>query len=138
MKIRNWFLFIFAAISLKGTAQNNSLYKAEREKTHTLIHTKLKVAFNFEEKQLDGEAWITAKPHFYATNTLVLDAKSMLIHAVSLDGKTLPYDYDAYKLTVKLPKKYTKEESFTVYIKYTARPEKIKEKGSNAITSAKG
>ena len=138
MKLKIWFLFIYIAFTAIGFAQNNLIYKAEKEKTHTLIHTKLKVDFNFEEKQLNGEAWVTAKPHFYATNTFVLDAKSMLIHEISLKGTTLLYDYDDFKITVKLPRKYTKEEKFTIYIKYTARPEKIKEQGSNAITGAKG
>ncbi|AUC84245.1 peptidase M1 [Polaribacter sp. ALD11] len=138
MKIKYWFLIIFIAITSIGFSQNNSIYKAEREKTYNLIHTKLKVDFNFVEKQLNGEAWVTAKPHFYASNQFVLDAKAMLIHEVSLNGKKLDYDYDDYEITVKLPKKYTKEEEFTIYIKYTARPEKVKEKGSAAITAAKG
>ena len=130
MKLKNWFLFIFVAVTSINFAQNNSIYQAEREKTHTLIHTKLKVDFNFEAKQLNGEVWVTAKPHFYATNTFVLDAKAMLIHEISLKGTAVLYDYDDYKITVKLPRKYTKEEKFTIYIKYTARPEKVKEKGS--------
>jgi aminopeptidase N len=138
MKIKNCFLFFFIAITAIGYSQNNSIYKATGEKTHNLMHTKLKVDFNFEEKQLNGEAWITAKPHFYATDLFTLDAKSMLIREVSLNGKEIEYDYDDYEITLKLPKKYSKEEAFTVYIKYTARPEKIKEKGSAEITSAKG
>ena len=138
MKLKNWFLFIFVTVATLGFAQNNLRYKAAKEKTHTLIHTKLKVDFNFEEKQLNGEAWITAKPHFYATNRFVLDAKSMLLHQVSLNGKLLEYEYDGYEIAVQLPKKYSREEEFTLYIQYTARPEKVKEKGSAAITSAKG
>ena len=138
MKFKNWFLYIFIAITTVGFSQNNAIYKAEREKKHDLIHTKLKVDFNFKDKQLNGEAWISAKPHFYASAEFVLDAKAMLIHEVSLNGNKLEYDYDDYEITVKLPKKYTKEEAFTIYIKYTARPEKVKEKGSAAITAAKG
>ena len=138
MKLKNWFLFIFVAATINSIAQNNSIYKATKEKTHTLIHTKLKVNFNFEEKQLNGEAWITAKPHFYATSTFVLDAKAMLIHEISLDGNALNYNYDDYKITIKLPKEYTKQEEFTIYLKYTARPEKVKEQGNVAIKAAKG
>ena len=138
MKLKNWFLFIFVAATINSIAQNNSIYKATKEKTHTLIHTKLKVNFNFEKKQLNGEAWITAKPHFYATSTFVLDAKAMLIHEISLDGNALNYNYDDYKITIKLPKEYTKQEEFTIYLKYTARPEKVKEQGSVAIKAAKG
>ena len=138
MKIKNWFRFLFVTITATGFCQNNSNYKAAKEKTHDLIHTKLKVDFNFEEKQLNGEAWITAKPHFYASGTFVLDAKAMLFREVSLNGKKVEYDYDGAEITIKLPKKYTKEEPFTVYLKYIARPEKVKEKGSAAITAAKG
>ena len=138
MKIKNCFLFIFIAISAIGFSQNNAIYKAEKEKTHDLIHTKLKVDFNFKKKQLNGEAWVTAKTHFYATNLFTLDAKAMLIHKVSLNGEIVDYDYDDFEITLKLPKKYSKEETFTVYIKYTARPEKVKEKESGTITSAKG
>ncbi|MFL3661938.1 MAG: M1 family aminopeptidase [Polaribacter sp.] len=138
MKIKNWFRFLFVTITATGFCQNNSNYKAAKEKTHDLMHTKLKVDFNFEEKQLNGEAWITAKPHFYASGTFVLDAKAMLFREVSLNGKKVEYDYDGAEITIKLPKKYTKEEPFTVYLKYIARPEKVREKGSAAITAAKG
>ena len=41
-------------------------------------------------------------------------------------------------MTIQLPKIYQKEEEFTLYIKYTAQPEKVYQKGSNAITDAKG
>lgn len=138
MKIQQTFIYIFLFISCFSFGQISGFYHPEREKTHDLIHTKLKVDFNFKEKQLNGEAWVTAKPHFYATNTFVLDAKAMLIHEVSLNNKKLEYNYDEYQITINLPKKFTKEEEFTLYIKYTARPEKVKDKGSNAITSAKG
>ncbi|MGY8939976.1 MAG: M1 family peptidase, partial [Flavobacteriales bacterium] len=108
MKIKNWFRFLFVAITATGFCQNNSNYKGTKEKTHDLMHTKLKVDFNFEEKQLNGEAWITAKPHFYASNTFVLDAKAMLIREVSVNGKTVDFDYDGAEIKIKLPKKYTK------------------------------
>ncbi|MGY0426199.1 MAG: M1 family aminopeptidase, partial [Polaribacter sp.] len=113
-------------------------YKPEREKINDLVHTKLKVNFLFDKKQMNGEAWVTAKPHFYATNKLILDAKAMLIYEVSMDNKKLKYSYNNLQLTINLSKEYTKDEEFTVYIKYRARPEKVKETGSAAITSAKG
>lgn len=138
MKFKICFLILFVGITTIGISQNTTNYKAEREKTHSLIHTKLKVDFNFDKKELNGEAWITAKPYFYDSSTFVLDAKAMLIHTITLQNKKLDYHYDGYQITINLPKKYTKEETFTVYINYTARPEKVKEKGSDAITAAKG
>ena len=37
-----------------------------------LIHTKLEVSFNWNESQLNGKATITAKPHFYESDELIL------------------------------------------------------------------
>lgn len=119
-------------------AQNASTYKAEKDKVFDLVHTQLKVAFNFQEKTMDGEAWVTAKPHFYAQDKFVLDAKGMLIHKVSINNEVLAYNYNGQELRIDLPKKYTKEEAFIVYVKYTSQPEKVKQKGSKAITDAKG
>jgi aminopeptidase N len=137
MKFRNIFLLNLLLFSASILAQSKT-YRAEKEKKHNLIHTKLNVDFNFDDKSMNGEAWITAKPHFYATNTIALDANAMLIHEVSLNNKVLSYDYNEYVLEIELPKTYTKNEEFTIYIKYTARPEKVKEEGSKAITDAKG
>ncbi|MGJ8743234.1 M1 family aminopeptidase [Polaribacter sp.] len=138
MKIQKSLLFLFLMLTFVGFSQSTTTYRAEKDKVHNLIHTKLKVDFNFKEKQLNGEAWITAKPHFYTTNKIELDAKAMLIHKVSFEEKTLSYNYDGTKLLIDLPKEYTRNQEFTIYVKYTARPEKVKQKGSAAITDAKG
>ncbi|TVZ54927.1 aminopeptidase N [Lutibacter sp. Hel_I_33_5] len=129
---------IFIVSFLTVFSQSNQQYRAEREKVHNLIHTKLKVDFNFKEKQLNGEEWVTAAPHFYATNKIVLDAKTMIIHKVQLNNIDLDYHYDDAKIAIELPKEYKRNEEFTLYIKYTARPEKVKQKGSAAISDAKG
>ena len=96
------------------------------------------MSFNFKEKELNGEAWLTLRPYFYATNKVALDAKAMIIDVVKLGDDELPYNYDGLKLLIDLPKTYSKEENYTLYIKYTARPEKVRQKGSSAITQAKG
>ncbi len=137
MKFQRIVAFCFLLISYSNFAQS-AVYRAEREKIHDLVHTKLKVDFNFSNKTMNGEAWITAKPHFYATDKISLDAKSMLIHSITLNNSKLDYNYDDYDLIIDLPKTYQKNEEFTLYIKYTSRPEKVKDKGSQAITDAKG
>lgn len=104
-----------------------------------LIHTKLEVSFNWEKSQLNGVATITAKPHFYATDSIILDAKAMEIHDVKIDGKSLGYKYnDAMFLRIGLDKEYTRDEKYTIVIDYTAKPEEKKEGGSSAISSDKG
>ena len=142
MKLQRLFFVIILLLSCFSVFSQiqdpSTLYRKEREKINDLIHTKLKVSFNFENKELNGQEWVTLQPHFYKTKEVVLDAKAMIIHTIALGGANLNYNYDGFKLTIDLPKEYKKGETFTLYIKYTARPEKVKSKGSNAITSAKG
>ena len=138
MKFSNILFAALLCVQQFLSAQNPT-YQPEREKIHNLVHTKLNVDFNFAAKTMNGEAWITAKPHFYSSKSITLDAKAMLIHEVKMNQKPLPFSYDDnLKLTIQLPKTYQKDEEFTLYIKYTAQPEKVYQKGSNAITDAKG
>ena len=116
----------------------NNAYRGENEKINDLVHTKLKVAFDYSKRHLIGEAWITLEPHMYNVNTLELDANSMLIHKISSGNKDLKYDYDGKKIKIKLGNTYGKGEEYTVYISYTARPEEVEQGGSAAITSDKG
>ena len=107
-----------------------------------LVHTRLDVKFDWNKMYLYGKAWITLKPHFYATDSLKLDAKGFDIHEVSLvksNGKIpLRYSYDSLLLNIKLDKSYSKDENYTIYIDYTAKPNELKVKGSEAITDARG
>ena len=130
---------LFFLFCLFLNAQNTAPYKPSNEIVHSLEHTKLAIKPDFEKEILYGEAWITAKPHFYPSNQLVLNAKSMLIHEVkTIDGQPLKYNYGNDSLRINLTKEYKKGEQFGVYIKYTARPNEVKDEGGAAITSAKG
>jgi aminopeptidase N len=117
-------------------------YRATSEKINDLVHTRVDARFDFAKAQMKGKAWITLRPHFYATDSLRLDAKGMDIHEVALvrAAKNVPlkYDYDGSNLRVKLDRSYRNAESYTVYIDYTARPDELETKGSAAITDAKG
>ena len=136
-------LLALATLGIQAQENNNTPtinpeYRAEREKINDLVHTKLKVSFDFGKQHLLGEAWITLKPHFYNVSQLELDAKAMLIHKVTLNGKDLKYEHDGNVLVIQLDKTYTRNDEYTVYIDYTARPEEVTQQGSAAITSAKG
>ncbi|MBJ2174371.1 M1 family peptidase [Aureibaculum sp. A20] len=131
-------IFNFSFAQEADSTSVKQVYQAEREKINDLVHTKLKVSFDFAKSQMAGEAWITLKPHFYPVQSVTLDAKGMLIHKVSRDGKSLKYDYDGSKLIIKLENIYVKDEEYTLHIAYTARPEEVTQEGSAAITSAKG
>ncbi|MGP8216681.1 MAG: M1 family aminopeptidase [Bacteroidia bacterium] len=109
-----------------------------------LIHTKLEVSFDWGKKYLYGKATITLKPYYYPTDTVVLDAKGMDLHEISmLKGKEktpLKYTYDNKQIHIKLGKWYKKSETYTLFIDYTSKPEELKDEqeGSAAITSHKG
>ena len=134
------FLLVGYAFSQTDTS-GRTLYRATAEKKTALKHTKLKVSFNFDNQTLNGEEWLTAAPYFYPTDSLILNAKSMLIHTVAIDNKgkqqPLTYQYKEDLLKIKLDKTYQKDEDYTIYIKYTAQPEKVLDKGSLAITDTK-
>jgi aminopeptidase N len=87
-----------------------------------------------------GKAWITAKPYFYPTNSMTLDAKNFDIHKVTMDGTNavLKYSYQDNQLTIDLGKNFTRNDKFTVYVEYTAKPNEGQKGGSEAITSDKG
>lgn len=114
------------------------VYHASRTVLTDLINTKLEVSFDWTKSWLIGKETLQAKPHYYASNELILDAKGMEIKSVSMAGKTLVYDYKDDVLTIKLDKTYTRDESYTVVIDYIAKPDERKTGGSNAITSDKG
>lgn len=124
------------------TSGRKKVYRATHTKVTELKHTKLKVNFDYQKEQMNGEEWLTASPYFYPSNTLTLDAKGMLIHEVALEsnGKKSPlkYDYKDDVLSVTLDKTYQKNQDYTVYIKYTSRPNEVKQEGSAAINDAKG
>ncbi len=124
------------------TSGRESVYRATHTITTELKHTKLKVSFDYEKEHMHGEEWLTASPYFYESDSLVLNAKGMLIHEVALDNKgqrkPLQYNYKNDILHINLDKKYQRQQDYTVYIKYTARPNEVKQDGSAAINDAKG
>jgi aminopeptidase N len=134
--------FITGFASGQQTVDASKSYRAFATKINNLVHTKLNATFDYSKSYLNGKAWITLKPHFYATDSLQLDAKGMDIHKVELvkAGKNIPlkYSYDNYFLNIKLDRTYQRDEKYVVYIDYTAKPDELKTEGSAAITDAKG
>ncbi len=138
MKKGIFLLVFFMTLSL-FKAQDYSNYHPSSTLINDLVHTKLKVSFDIPNEKLFGETWITLQPHFYPTDSLTLDAKGMEIAKVMLNGeKDLKYTYKDSKLKINLDKIYKKGESYMVYIKYTAIPSTVTQKGSAAINDAKG
>ncbi|MEY4602950.1 MAG: hypothetical protein RIT43_242 [Bacteroidota bacterium] len=114
------------------------VYRATETILTDLIHTRLEVSFDWKLSRMKGVAQITAKPHFYPSDSLILDAKGMDILKVQLEGKDLTYTYDSSFLKIKLGRMFTRADKYTVAISYVAKPEERTTGGSSAITSDKG
>jgi aminopeptidase N len=145
------FIFLMLVLSswISLLAQESSpndaelkIYRATATRINDLVHTKLDVKFDYDKSYLYGKAWITLKPHYFSTDSLLLDAKGMDIHHVSMmtkkNNQTLIYTYDGSKLNINLGKIYKRSESYTIYIEYTSKPNELKGKGSSAISDDRG
>ncbi len=140
-------MFVFAAFSQStDNSKNNGdwkrIYRASATKINDLVDTKLEVKFDYDKQWMYGKEWVTLHPHFYPTDTLTLDAKSMAINKVALvkGGKMMPlqYKYDSSQLFITLDKPYKRTENYVIYIDYISRPNTVKSNGSAAITDNKG
>ncbi|RYE34958.1 MAG: M1 family peptidase [Sphingobacteriaceae bacterium] len=136
---------LFTTLLHAQTSQINpalQIYRATPTKINDLVNTKLDVRFDYAKHYLYGKEWVTLKPHFYPTDSLTLDAKGMDINQISIvkNSKNVPlkYTYDSLQLKIKLDKKYTSAENYTLYLSYTSKPDELKVKGSAAISDAKG
>jgi aminopeptidase N len=142
-------LFFLAGLSVMAQTKPaaDTAWKKEYRETATrindLVHTRLEVKPDFSKSWLYGKAWITLKPHFYATDSLTLDAKGMEIKKIALIKGTqqlpLKYTYDDWQLKIHLDKTYKATETYTVYVEYTAKPDEFEEKyAQGAMLGIKG
>jgi aminopeptidase N len=118
------------------------VYRASNTRVNDLLHTRIEISFSWEKQHAFGKATLTLRPYFYPTDSLTLDAKGFLIDEVSLvSGKEkspLQYDYRNQKIYIKLNRTYKNNETYQIFVKYTARPNELPKGGSAAISSAKG
>lgn len=138
------------------------VYRATNTKSSDIIHTKLWVSFDWQKSQMLGKAEILAKPYFYPTNMLYLNARGMDIKSVAVERmvfvqatamekghkksvssesfvpQTSSYKYENDSLKIDLGSVYTKDDKYKVTIEYLAKPNELKKGGSGAISDDKG
>lgn len=150
--MKNLFLsifFLFAALGVQAQSVAEpvdsswtKVYRGSYPRINDIIHTKLEVKFDYNKSYMYGKEWLTLKPHFYPTDSLLLDAKGMDIAEVIMfnNAKKIPlkYQYDSLELKITLDRIYKKNEKYTIYIAYTSKPNGLKIKSSLAINDAKG
>lgn len=117
-------------------------YRASSPRLWEIIHTRVALSFNRQEKTAAAREWVKLRPYCYATDTIVLDAKGMAIDSVMLAGKkgnrSLRYTYLKDELKIWLDKQYLPTDTIGLYFRYTALPYAQKSGGSTAISDDKG
>lgn len=115
-------------------------YRPSENRPFDLLHTRLKVSFNWEKQWLLGEAFLRMTPLAYPQDSVVLDAVGFIIrHVRDIARKdTLAYKYDHSELTIYLPCTQRRGDTLDLEIQYTARPNENPEGGSDAIRGDKG
>ncbi|TLV01587.1 peptidase M1 [Dyadobacter luticola] len=126
-----------------GTTTPKGPYRSERARKSDILYTRLDVQFDWAKQQVPATAILKFKPHFYAQNTLELDAKGFDVKGVvMLDTvgdygdlskseiaakvtKKLEFTYDKRKLLIKLGKNFTRKDTLFVKIDYVARPNDV-------------
>ena len=142
LAISLFFSFItMAQPAAKDTAWKKQ-YRSFSTKINDLVHTKLEAKFDYAKQYMYGKVWLTLRPHFYATDSLLLDAKGLTINKLEIvkAGKNIPLKYtnDSMLLNIKLDRLYKGAEAYTIYIDYISKPNELKVQGSAAISDAKG
>ncbi len=114
------------------------VYQNTAARNNDILHTKLNISFDWEKEMVIGQASLTVKPYFHPVHQLILDAKNFDLKSIYLnDGKTpLQYEYDNQKVIIDLNQSFSRNDTYTIVIDYTATPRG--DGGSAAITSDKG
>lgn len=114
-------------------------YRPSRTLKNDIIHTNLEISFDWSRQQAKGSALLSFKPYHYPQSELVLDAKAFQIDGVYLvkkteegvkpsleeNGQKLQFDYDQRKLTIKLNKTYTRNDTVYIKVDYVAKPNEL-------------
>ncbi len=105
-------------------------YHPSADRMNDLIHSSLKLQPDWDKKELNGQATLTLKPYFYPVTYLQLDAKGFDLHQVAMisddDTLNLTYQYDDMKqLDIDLGQTFHRNDRYTIYIDYTARPQRL-------------
>lgn len=117
-------------------------YRGAYTRYADLVHTKLFLTPDWKKQELIGKAEITLHQHFFSSDSIILNARSMEIKKVSLltnqIENDLTYEYDHTLLKIKLPRNYTSTEMINLVINYISKPSGAGKGGSTAIKSDQG
>ncbi len=114
-------------------------YQAAQSMPWDLLHTRLRLRFDWAKEQVIGQATLRMKPTFYKQTSVTVDAKGFDFKQVALgerDKKALKYTSTDSNVVIQLDREYRRGEELELYLDYVATP--AQSGGSAAITSDKG
>lgn len=136
------------------SANNNpiSIYRESAPRSWDILHTHVALSFDLKARTAEGRAWISLEPYCCTQDSLVLDAKSMIIDTVRWvhagDTSSVPFTYRNDQLIIQrrvvaqsviIPDYAMKPPPDIVYIRYKALPyADTSGGGSKAISEARG
>ena len=117
-------------VTVVENSKGSMVYRGSYTKNTDILNTRLDLSFDWDSAYVVGKATILAKPYFYPSDQLVLNANGFRFNSVSLvnnyDKKPLRYTYDGKLLRISLDRIYTRDQKYTVFIDYVAMPNKLK------------
>ena len=128
---------------IKVTPQIPNKHKIIPPKVIDILHSDIEVKFNWDLHQCIGKEKIILKPFMYETDSIVLDAKSMIFHEIKIENsqrKEILYlpSYNKKQLTLKLENKISSNDTILLTLRYTALPDSLVDENGKAIRNNKG
>lgn len=113
------------------------------DKQIDILHCDLDVSFIWSKHECIGKATLKLKPYYYPTDSIILDAKAMVLSKIDIqdqNGQEIQFQlsYDKKKLKLQLERKITVEDTLTLSIAYVAHPDEVENQGGQAIKDEKG
>lgn len=107
------------------SARNNpmEMYRASAPRLWDIVHMKVALSFRLYDKEADGIATIQIHPNVGPMDSLVLDAKFMLIEQVKGNAATPAFNY-AYAndaLKIKFARQLQVKDTIELMVSYTTR-----------------
>lgn len=95
-----------------------------RPRTWNLLHQSAQLGFDFSERTVEGLTELTLSNLRSSARELVLDAKTMTFHQVSIAGEAqqLGFTQDSVSVTIALDRDFLQDDTLRIVIAFTARP----------------
>jgi aminopeptidase N len=110
----------------EAPVQNIKPLQLPEDRLIDILHTRLRLSFDWELRQVNGEAELTLKPYINKLREFHIDAKAMQIESLTLlrgeEILELERSYDGLELQISVEDTLNTDDILVLKMKYTARP----------------